>query len=134
MRIPSTYTLLTKADDAMAAVHAFWPELYGKHRVDLPRFQAVLQGHMPQVPENAWAEVWQYSMPNLQPPQAKADGKALSPKNIAARFIKALLGPVQWLLVQSYPASLRGAPPHTNWRDAHIGLRPKVPGFAKLQD
>ena len=51
-----------------------------------------------------------------------------------ARFIKALPAPVQWLLVHSYRAILRGAPPPTNWRDAHIWLSPKVPGSAKLDD
>ena len=51
-----------------------------------------------------------------------------------ARFIKALLAPVQWLLVHSYRAILRGAPPPMHWRDAHIWLSPKVPGSARLDD
>ena len=51
-----------------------------------------------------------------------------------ARFIKALPAPVQWLLVHSYRAILRGAPPPMHWRDAHIWLSPKVPGSARLDD
>ena len=51
-----------------------------------------------------------------------------------ARFIKAPLAPVQWLLVHSYRAILRGAPPPMPWRDAHICLSPKVPGSTRLDD
>ena len=51
-----------------------------------------------------------------------------------ARFIRALPAPVQWLLVHSYRAILRGAPPPMHWRDAHIWLSPKVPGSARLDD
>ena len=44
-----------------------------------------------------------------------------------ARLIKALSAPVQWLLVHSYRAILRGSWPPMHWRDAHIWLSPKVP-------
>ena len=50
------------------------------------------------------------------------------------RFIKALAAPVQWLLLHSYRAILRGAPPPMRWRDAHIWLSPKVSGSARLDD
>ena len=43
-----------------------------------------------------------------------------------------LRAPVQWLLVHSYRAIFRGAPPPMHWRDAHIWLSPKVPGSARL--
>ena len=51
-----------------------------------------------------------------------------------ARFIKALPTAVQRLLVHSYRATLRGAPPATNWRDIHIWVSSKVTGSAKLDD
>ena len=59
MRVAHTQTLLTKAHDVMAAVHAFLQELYIKCSVDLPSFQAVLGCHMPPVPEGARAQVQQ---------------------------------------------------------------------------
>ena len=62
----------------------------------------------------------------------KADGKAPGPNHVAARFIKALPAPVQWLLVHSYRAILRGAPPLMHWRD--VWLSPKVPGSARLDN
>ena len=62
VRVPISQTLLTEAHEVMAAVRAFWQELYGKRPVDFPSFQAVLGRHMPQVPEGAWAQVQQYSM------------------------------------------------------------------------
>ena len=73
-------------------------------------------------------------MQDLQSALNKADGKAPGPNNVEARFIKALPAPVQWLLVHSHRAILRGAPPPMHWRDAHIWLSPKVPGSARLDD
>ena len=73
-------------------------------------------------------------MQDLQSALDKADGKAPGPKHVEARFIKALPAPVQWLLVHSYRAILRGAPPPMHWRDAHIWLSLKVPGSARLDD
>ena len=73
-------------------------------------------------------------MQDLQSALDKADGKAPGPNHVKARFIKALPAPVQWLLVHSYRAILRGAPPPMHWRDAHIWLSPKVPGCARLDD
>ena len=134
VRIPNTQTLLTEAHDVIFAVHAFWRELYDKRPVDLPGFQEVLSRHVPRVPEGAWAQVQQYPMQDLQSSLDKADGKALGPSHAEARFIKALPAPLQWLLVHSYRAILRGAPPPMHWRDAHIWLRPKVPGSARLDD
>ena len=58
----------------------------------------------------------------------KADGKARGPNHMEARFVKAPPPPIQ------SQAILRGAPPPAHWRDAHILLRPKVPGSAKLED
>ena len=118
----------------MFAVRAFWRELYDTRPVDLPGFQAVLGRHVPRVPEGAWTQVQQYSMQDLKPALDKADGKAPGPNHVEARFIKALPAPVQWLLVHSYRAILRGAPPPMHWRDAHIWLSPKVPGSARLDD
>ena len=60
VRVPNTETLLTEAHDVMFAVRAFWRELYDKHPVDLPGFQAVLSRHQPRVPEGAWAQVQQH--------------------------------------------------------------------------
>ena len=134
VRLPNTQTLLTEAHDVMFAVRAFWRELYDKRPVDLPGFQAVLGRHVPRVPEGAWTQVQQYSMHNLKSALDKADGKAPGPNHVEARFIKALPAPVQWLLVHSYRAILRGAPPPMHWRDAHIWLSPKVPGSARLDD
>ena len=134
VRVPNTQTLLTEAHDVMFAVRAFWRELYDKRPVDLPGFQAVLGRHVPRVPEGAWTQVQQYSMQNLKSALDKADGKAPGPNHVEARFIKALPAPVQWLLVHSYRAILRGAPPPMHWRDAHIWLSPKVPGSARLDD
>ena len=54
VRVPNTQTLLTEAHDVMFAVRAFWRELYDKRPVDLPGFQALLDRHVPQVPEGAW--------------------------------------------------------------------------------
>ena len=67
-------------------------------------------------------------MQDLQSALDKVDGKAPGPNHVEARFIKALPAPIQWLLVHSYRAILRGAPPPMHWRDAHIWLSPKVPG------
>ena len=134
MRVPNTQTLLTQAHDVMFAVCAFWRELYDKRPVDLPGFQAVLSRHVPRVPDRTWTQVQQYSMQDLQSALDKADGKAPGPDHVEARFIKALPAPVQWLLVHSYKAILRGAPPAMHWRDAHIWLSAKVPGSARLDD
>ena len=76
VRVPNTQTLLTEAHDVMFAVCAFWRELYDKRPVDPPGFQAVLNRHVPRVPEGAWAQVQQYSMHDLQSALDKADGKA----------------------------------------------------------
>ena len=81
-----------------------------------------------------WAQVQQYSMQDLQSALDKADGKAPGPNHVEARFIKALPAPVQWLLVHSYGAILRSAPPPMHWRDAHIWLSPKVPGSTLLDN
>ena len=134
VRVPNTQTLLTEARDVMFAVGAFWRELYDKCPVDLPGFQAVLGRHVPRVPEGTWTQVQQYSMQDLKSALDKADGKAPGPNHVEARFIKALPAPIQWLLVHSYRAILRGAPPPMHWRDAHIWLSPKVPGSATLDD
>ena len=134
VRVPNTQTLLTEAHDVMFAVRAFWRELSEKRPVDLPGFQAVLGRHVPQVPDGAWTQVQQYSMQDLKSALDKADGKAPGPNHVEARFIKALPAPVQWLLVPSYQAILRGAPPPRHWRDAHIWLSPKVPGSARLDE
>ena len=134
VRVPNTQTLLTEAHDVMFTVRAFWWELYDKRPVDLLGFQAVLSRHVPRVPEGAWAQVQQYSMQDLQSALGRADGKAPGPNRVEARFIKAVPAPVQWLLVHSYRAILRGAPPLMHWRDAHIWLSPKVPGSAQLDD
>ena len=69
-------------------------------------------------------------MQDVQSAPDKADGKAPGPNHVEALFIKALPAPVQWLLVPSYRAILRGDPPPMHWRDAHIWLSPKVPGRA----
>ena len=134
VRVPNTLTLLTEAHDVMFAVRAFWRELYDKRPVDLPGFQAVLSRHVPRVPDGAWTQVQQYSMQDLQSALDKADGKAPGPNHVEARVIEALPAPVQWLLVNSYRAIFRGAPPPMHWRDAHIWLCPKVPGSARLND
>ena len=134
LRVPNTQTLSTEVHDVKFAVRAFWREVYDKPLVHLPGFQAVLSRQEPRVPEEAWAQVQQYSMQDLQSPLDKADGKAPGPNHVEARFIKALPAPVQWLLVQSHRAILRGAPPPMHWRDAHIWLTPKVPGPARLDD
>ena len=134
VRVPNTLTLLTQAHDVMFAVHAFWRELYDKRPVDLPGFQAVLRRHVPEVPDGAGAQVQQYSMQDLQSTLDKADGKAPGPNHVEACFIKSLPAPVQWLLVHSYRAILRGAPPLMHWRDAHIWLSPKGTGSARLDD
>ena len=134
MRVPNTQTLLTEAHDVMFAVRAFWRELYDKRPVDLPGFQGVLGRHVPRVPEGDWTQVQQYSMQDLKSALDKADCKAPGTNHVEARFIKALPAPVQWLLVHSYRAILRGAPPPMHWRDAHICLSPKVPGSARLDD
>ena len=118
----------------MFAVRAFWRELYDKRPVDHPGFQAVLSRRVPRVPDQAWAQVQQYSMQDLQSALDKADGKAPGTNHVEARFFKALPAPVQWLLVHSYRANLRGAPPPMHWRDAHIWLSPEVPGSAGLDD
>ena len=134
VRVPNTQRLLTEAQDVMFAVRAFWRELHDKRPVDLPGFQAVLSRHVPRVHDGASAQVQEYSMQDLQSALDKADGKAPGPNHVEARFIKALPAPVQWLLVHSYRAILRGAPPPMHWRDAHIWLSPKVPGSARLDE
>ena len=134
VRVPNTQTLLTEAHDVMFAVRAFWRELYDKRPVDLQGFQAVLGRHVPRVPEGAWTQVQQYSMQDLKSALDKADGKAPGPNHVEARFLKALPAPIQGLLVHSYRAILRGAPPPMHWRDAHIWLSPKVLGSARLDD
>ena len=133
VRVPNTQTLFTEAHDVMFAVRAFWRELYDKRLVDLPGLQAVLGRHLPRVSEGGRAQVQQYSMQDLRSALDKADGKAPCP-NVEAHFIKALPAPVQWLLVHSYRAILRGAPPPMHWRDAHIWLSPKVAGSARPDD
>ena len=50
-------------------------------------------------------------MQDLRSVLDKADGKAPDPNHVDARFIKALLAPVQWLLGHSYRVILRGAQP-----------------------
>ena len=134
VRVPITQTLLTEAHDVMFVVRAFSRELYDKRPVDISGFQAVFSGHVPQVPDGAWTQVQQYSMQDLQSAPDKADGKAPGPNHVEARFIKALPACVQWLLVHSYRAILRGAPPPMHWGDAHIWLSPKVPGSTRLDD
>ena len=134
VRVPNTGTLPTEAHDVMFAVRAFWPELYHKRPVDLPAFQAVLGRHVPRNTECVWARYQQYSMQDLPSALDNADGKAPGPNHVEARFIKALLVPVQLLLVHSYPAILRGAAPRMHWRDAHMWLRHKVPDSARLDD
>ena len=134
VRVPNTQTLLTEAHDVMFAVRAFWQELYDERPVDLPGFPAVLGRHVPRVPDGAGTQVQQYSMQDLQSALDRADGKTPGPNHVKARFIKALPAPVQRLLVHSYRAILRGAPPPMHWRDAHIWLSPKVPGSARLDD
>ena len=116
----------------MSARRAFWRELYDKRPVDVPSLRAVLGRHVPRVPEGAWAQVHQYSMQDLQSELDKPDRKARSPNQVEARFIKALPAPVQWLLVHSYRAILRGAPPPAHRREAHIRLSLKRPGSVKL--
>ena len=59
-------------------------------------------------------------MQDLRSALDKANGKAPGPNHVEARFIKALPVPVQWLLINSYRAILRGAPAPMHWRDAHI--------------
>ena len=73
-------------------------------------------------------------MKYLQSALDKADGKAPDPNHVEASFITPLQAPLQWLLVHSYQAIHRGAPPPMHWRDAHIWLSPKVPGSARLDD
>ena len=134
VRVPNTQTLFKEAHDVMFAVRAFWRELYDKRPVDLPGFQAVLSCHIPRVPDGAWTQVQQYSMQDLQSALDKADGKAPGSNHVEARFIKALPAPVQWLLVHSYRAILRGTPPPMHSRDTHIWLSWKVPGSARPDD
>ena len=134
VRVPNTQTLLTEAHDVMFAVRPFWRELYDKRPVDLLGLQAVSSRHVPRVPEGARAQVQQYSLQVLQSALDKADGKVPGPNHVEARLIKAPPAPVQWVLVHSYRAIFRGAPPSMHWRDAHIWLSPKVPGSARLDD
>ena len=117
MRVPNTETLLTEAHDLMSAVRAFWRELYDKRPVDLPGFQAFLGRRVPRVPEQARARVLQYSMQDLRSTLDNADGKTPGPSHVEARFIKALSAPIKGLLVDSYQAILRSAPPPMHWRD-----------------
>ena len=73
-------------------------------------------------------------MQDLQSALDKADGKAPGPNHVEDRFIPAPPASVQWLLVHSYRAILRGAPLLMHCWDAHIWLSPKVPGSARLDD
>ena len=91
--VPNTQTLPEEAHNVMAAVWAFWQELYGRRPLELLSFRAVVARHMPQFHEGAWAQVQQYAM------QSRQSSKASN---------KAFLTPVQWLLVHSYRAFLRG--------------------------
>ena len=134
VRVPNTQRLLIEAHGVMAAVRAFWQELYGQRLVDLPSFPPVLGCHMPQVLEGRWAVVQQYSMRELQSALDKADGKAPGPNHLEACFIKALQAPVQWLLVHSYWAILRGTAPPTHWENPEIRLSRKVRNSNKLDD
>ena len=134
VRVPNTQSLLTEARDVMFAVQALQRELYDKRPVDLPGFRAVPSRHVPLVPEGAWAQVGQYPMQDLQSALDKADGKAPGPDHVEACSIKALPAPVQWLLVHSYRAILRGAPAPMHCRDVHIWLNPKVQGSARLDN
>ena len=134
VRVPNIQTLLRNAHDVMPVVRAFLQELYDKRPVDVPSFQAVLARHVPRVPEGTCAQVQQYSMRDPRSALHKANGKAPDPNHAEARFIKALPAPVQGLLVHSYRAILRGAPPPTHWRDAHICLSPKVSRSGKVDD
>ena len=102
--------------------------------MDLPSCQAVLTRHMPHLPEGAWAQIHQYSVQDVLSALDKADGKAPGPNQVESRFIKALPATLQLLLVHSYRAILRHAPPPPHWRNVHIWLSPKVPGSAKLDD
>ena len=115
VRVPNTQTLLTEAHNVMFAVRAFWRKLYDKRPVHLPGFQPVLGRHAPRVPDGAWTQVQQYSMQDLQSALDKADGKAPGSNHVEARFIKALPAAVQWLLIHSYRAILRGDPPPMHW-------------------
>ena len=67
-------------------------------------------------------------MQDLQSALDKADGKAPGPNHVEARLIKALPAPVHWLLVHSYRAILRGAPPPMHWRDAQLA-QPQCAGL-----
>ena len=73
-------------------------------------------------------------MQDLRSALNKDDSKAPGPNHVEASFMKALPAPVQWLLVHSYRAILRGTPSPMHKRDAHIWLSRKVPGSAKLDD
>ena len=130
LRVPNTQTLLMEDHAVMAAVRALWQESYGKRPLDLHSFQTVLGRHMLQVTEEAWTQVQQYSMQDLQSALGKPNGKAPRPNHVDSRFMKALPAAIQWLLVHSYRAILRGAPLPTHWQDAHIWLRPKVLNYA----
>ena len=133
MYVPkNTQRLLIEANNVMSAVCAFWGELYDKRPVDLPSLQAVLGRDMPRVPEEAWAQVQQYSMQDLRSALDKAHGKDPGPNHVKARFIEALPAPVQGLLLHFYRATFLGAPPPMHWRDGHIWLSTKVLGSAKL--
>ena len=134
VRVAEIQTLLRDAHKVMFAVRAFWPELYNKRLVALPGLQAVLGRHVHRVPGGALAQVQQYSMQDLLSALDKANGKAPGPIHVEARFIKALPAPVQWLLIHSYRAILRPAPPPMHWRDAHIWLSPMVPGSGRRDD
>ena len=125
LRVTNTLTLLTEAHNVNSVVRTFWRELYDKRPPDLPGFQAVLGRRVPRVPEEAWAQVQQYSMQDLRSTLEKADGKAPGPTHVEARFIKALPAPVQWLLVQSYRAILSGAQAPMHWRMRTSGSAPR---------
>ena len=128
VRVVNTKALLTEAHDVMSAVSAFWWGVYNKRPVDLPGYQAVLDHHVPRVPEEAWAQLQQYCMQDLHSELDKADGKTPDPNHVEAPFIKALPAPIQWLLVHSY----QGHPPRHPAADAlercaHLA-QPQGPG------
>ena len=118
VRVLNTQMLLMEAHNVIAPLRAFWQQLYGKHPVNLPSFEAVLGRHMPQVLEGVWTHFRQYFMRGLHSALDKANSKAPCPNHVGACFIRALPAAVQWLLVHFYWVILRCAPPPTHWRDA----------------
>ena len=134
LRVPDTQTLLTEVHDVLSALRAFSRELYDRRAVDLPSFQAGLGRHVHRVPEGTWAHVQQYSMRDLQSSLDNANCKAAGPNHVGARFIQGPPAPINWLLVHSYRAIVRGTLPPTHFRDAPIWLSPELTDSAKLDD